>query len=98
MHRALQQQGPQPSADEGQRLRAQLVAAAGQGRALPPDVQAYIQQLQAQQAHQLHQHQVLYLLQSFVMSALLKLYKCLWNVPGPPAAPAPGARSVEPLS
>lgn len=55
---AAQQQGPHPSVDDGQRLRAQLAAAAGQGRALPPDVQAYIQQLQAQQAHQLHQHQV----------------------------------------
>jgi hypothetical protein len=55
---AAQQQAGHAAADEGQRLRAQLVAAAGQGRALPPDVQAYIQQLQAQQAHQLHQHQV----------------------------------------
>lgn len=55
---AQQQAAQQAGADKGQRLQEQLAAAAGQGRALPLDVQAYIQQLQAQQAHQLHQHQV----------------------------------------
>jgi hypothetical protein len=71
VHHASQQQAAQQAAqqqaraDEAGRLRAQLAAAAAQGRALPPDVQAYIQQLQVQQAHQLHQHQVVYLPQGF---------------------------------